>query len=74
MHMFLNVYFDWQGLHIVKEDLTACPECDFPAIMTEFTELLKEDGKCPMCGENVDYRRLVKIDDATPYLDVNPSE
>ncbi|KAI5641884.1 WD repeat-containing protein dyf-2 [Phthorimaea operculella] len=26
------------GLHIVKDDLTACPECDFPAIMTEFVE------------------------------------
>ncbi|GBP76948.1 WD repeat-containing protein 19 [Eumeta japonica] len=26
------------GLHIEKEDLTSCPECDFPAIMTEFME------------------------------------
>ncbi|XP_052751599.1 WD repeat-containing protein 19 isoform X2 [Galleria mellonella] len=62
------------GLHIVKDDLTACPECDFPAIYSEFTELLQEDGKCPMCGENVDYRRLVKIDDVSLYLDVGTTE
>ncbi|XP_059060034.1 WD repeat-containing protein 19 [Achroia grisella] len=62
------------GLHIVKDDLTACPECDFPAIYSEFTELLQEDGKCPMCGENVDYRRLVKIDDVSPYLDISTTE
>ncbi|XP_063635799.1 WD repeat-containing protein 19 [Cydia splendana] len=62
------------GLHIVKEDLTACPECDFPAIYSEFTELLQEEGKCPMCGENVDYRRLVKIDDVSAYMDLNTTE
>ncbi|XP_045492796.1 WD repeat-containing protein 19 [Colias croceus] len=62
------------GLHIVKDDLTACPECDFPAILSEFTEILREEGKCPMCGENVDYRRLVKIDDVTLYLDLNTGE
>ncbi|XP_013141538.1 PREDICTED: WD repeat-containing protein 19 [Papilio polytes] len=56
-------------VYIVKGDLTACPECDFPAIYSEFVELLQEEGKCPMCGENVDYRRLVKIDDVSLYLD-----
>jgi hypothetical protein len=24
-----------QGRHIVKDNLTACPECDFPAILPE---------------------------------------
>ncbi|XP_013161531.1 PREDICTED: WD repeat-containing protein 19 [Papilio xuthus] len=57
------------GMHIVKGDLTACPECDFPAIHSEFVELLQEEGKCPMCGESVDFRRLVKIDDVSLYLD-----
>lgn len=33
---YLIIYL--QGLHIVKDDLTACPECDFPAIFTEFVE------------------------------------
>ncbi|XP_028028471.1 WD repeat-containing protein 19 [Bombyx mandarina] len=62
------------GMHIVKDDLTACPECDFPAILSEFTELLRDEGKCPMCDESVDYRRLVKIDDVSIYLDSNTSE
>ncbi|XP_047023607.1 WD repeat-containing protein 19 [Helicoverpa zea] len=62
------------GLHIVKDDLTACPECDFPAILSEFVEILQEEGKCPMCGENVDYRRLVKIDDVAAYMDLNTTE
>ncbi|CAF4949564.1 unnamed protein product [Pieris macdunnoughi] len=62
------------GLHIIKDDLTACPECDFPAIYTEFVEILREESKCPMCGENVDYRRLVKIDDVTLYLDHGNTE
>lgn len=26
------------GRHIVKSDLTVCPECDFPAIYSEFSE------------------------------------
>lgn len=62
------------GLHIVKDDLTACPECDFPAILSEFVDILQEEGKCPMCGENVDYRRLVKIDDVAAYMDLNTTE
>ncbi|CAH0717439.1 unnamed protein product, partial [Brenthis ino] len=62
------------GMHIVKDDLTACPECDFPAIYSEFKEILRDEGKCPMCGENVDYRRLVKIDDVALYLDFKSGE
>ncbi|KAL4704097.1 hypothetical protein ACJJTC_016355 [Scirpophaga incertulas] len=62
------------GLHIVKDDLTACPECDFPAIFSEFREILQDEGKCPMCGEIVDFRRLVKIDDVALYLDHNTTE
>ncbi|XP_068627634.1 WD repeat-containing protein 19 [Battus philenor] len=58
------------GMHIVKGDLTACPECDFPAIYSEFVDILRDEGKCPMCGESVDHRRLVKIDDVNLYLDL----
>ena len=38
------------------------------------SRILQEEGKCPMCGENVDYRRLVKIDDVAAYMDLNTSE
>lgn len=33
--LFINFL---QGRHIVSDDLTACPECDFPAIRKEFLE------------------------------------
>ncbi|CAK1578047.1 unnamed protein product [Parnassius mnemosyne] len=62
------------GMHIVKGDLTACPECDFPAIYSEFVEILRDEGKCPMCGESVDYKRLTKIDDVSLYLDHNTKD
>lgn len=36
--------------------------------------ILQEESKCPMCGENVDYRRLVKIENVALYLDLNTNE
>ena len=26
----------FQGRHLVKDDMTACPSCDFPALFSEF--------------------------------------
>ncbi|XP_023012404.2 intraflagellar transport protein Oseg6 isoform X1 [Leptinotarsa decemlineata] len=58
------------GRHILNTDLTACPECDFPALLTEFFEYLKNEEQCPMCSEKVDSRRLFKIGNTKPYLNV----
>lgn len=59
------------GRHIVKNDLTACPECDFPAIRVEFLDILqKEESSCPMCSEKVDPKRIVKIEDPSVYLNL----
>jgi WD repeat-containing protein 19 len=58
------------GRHIVTSDLTACPECDFPAVRTHFIEILDNEDSCPMCSEKLDSRRLPKIDDPKPYLNV----
>ncbi|EFA01913.1 WD repeat-containing protein 19 isoform X3 [Tribolium castaneum] len=58
------------GRHIVTTDLTACPECDFPALRSQFIEILDSEDSCPMCSEKVDSRRLPKIDDPKPYLNV----
>ncbi|XP_063927605.1 WD repeat-containing protein 19 [Zophobas morio] len=58
------------GRHIVTTDLTACPECDFPALRPAFIEILDNEDSCPMCSEKVDSRRLPKIDDFKPYLNV----
>lgn len=59
------------GRHIITSDLTACPECDFPAVRSEFIRIC--DGKeinCPMCSGKVDARRLIKIENSKPYLNV----
>ncbi|KAK9870346.1 hypothetical protein WA026_006430 [Henosepilachna vigintioctopunctata] len=59
------------GRHIVRDDLTACPECDFPAIRVEFLDILdKEYNSCPMCSGKVDPKKLIKIEDTSLYLNL----
>ncbi|XP_058458948.1 WD repeat-containing protein 19 isoform X2 [Malaya genurostris] len=57
------------GQHIVKENVVACPECDFPAIKEELLKILDStENKCPMCGEEIDTLRLVDVTDIQPYI------
>ncbi|XP_041357231.1 WD repeat-containing protein 19-like isoform X2 [Gigantopelta aegis] len=56
------------GRHVLKEDLTACPKCDFPAIFTEYIKLLETETNCPMCSEKIMKENLRKLADANPYL------
>ncbi|XP_074649650.1 WD repeat-containing protein 19-like isoform X1 [Tubulanus polymorphus] len=56
------------GRHITKDDLTACPTCDFPAFRSEFITLLETEENCPMCSEKVMSENLAKINDANKYL------
>nr|XP_005286411.1 WD repeat-containing protein 19 isoform X5 [Chrysemys picta bellii] len=60
------------GRHMVKNDWTACPNCDFPALHSEFKNMLQSENICPMCSEGVSIVHLKKIADCTPYL--NPEE
>lgn len=39
------------GRHVVKEDFTVCPNCQFPAIKSELLRLLELGERCPMCNE-----------------------
>ncbi|XP_072391731.1 WD repeat-containing protein 19 isoform X3 [Diabrotica undecimpunctata] len=59
------------GRHIVTADLTACPECDFPAIRSEFLQIAEDDPHCPMCSMRIDITRLEPIQDSKPYLNVD---
>ncbi|XP_028136974.1 WD repeat-containing protein 19 [Diabrotica virgifera virgifera] len=59
------------GRHIVTADLTACPECDFPAIRSEFIQIAEDDPHCPMCSMRIDITRLEPIQDSKPYLNVD---
>ncbi|XP_053681434.1 WD repeat-containing protein 19 [Anopheles nili] len=57
------------GQHLVRDDITACPECDFPAMKEEFKKVLETtNNHCPMCNEKIDPERLVDIEDIQPYI------
>ncbi|KAK9743679.1 WD domain, G-beta repeat [Popillia japonica] len=58
------------GRHIVKDDLTVCPECNFPAILSEFKRMLESQDVCPMCAEKLDGRRLLMIEDTKVLLNI----
>ncbi|XP_072170705.1 WD repeat-containing protein 19-like [Diadema setosum] len=56
------------GRHMVRDDWSACPSCDFPALYSEFTSLLENEDTCPMCSENVKAGRVKKVEDPSIYL------
>ncbi|XP_076468006.1 WD repeat-containing protein 19-like [Babylonia areolata] len=56
------------GRHIVREDLAACPSCDFPAIHSEFVRLLETEENCPMCNEKVTKDKVQKVTDPEKYI------
>jgi len=61
------------GRHVIKEDMTVCPNCQFPAIMQEFIALLaSEDSRCPMCSEKVDITSVEAVRDISHIL--NPED
>ncbi|XP_019617748.1 PREDICTED: WD repeat-containing protein 19-like [Branchiostoma belcheri] len=62
------------GRHLVKDDWTACPSCDFPALFSEFNSLLETESTCPMCSEKLTVDKLKKIADPSPYLKVDERE
>ena len=56
------------GLHIVKHDLTVCPNCQFPAICSELLKILSFESICPMCNSTVDSSQVVLLDDIQSIL------
>uniref|UniRef100_A0A3B1INX8 WD repeat-containing protein 19 n=1 Tax=Astyanax mexicanus TaxID=7994 RepID=A0A3B1INX8_ASTMX len=56
------------GRHMVKEDWCVCPHCDFPALYTQFTQLLESESTCPMCSESLSVNQLQKISDCSRFL------
>ncbi|MCO5579579.1 hypothetical protein L7F22_033436 [Adiantum nelumboides] len=47
------------GRHMVLEDWSACPQCKFPALATEFLKVLENESACPMCSERVSAADIV---------------
>ncbi|NXA79906.1 WDR19 protein, partial [Thryothorus ludovicianus] len=56
------------GRHMVRDDWTVCPHCDFPALYSEFQSMLQSENVCPMCSERINVVDLKKINDCTEYL------
>ncbi|XP_010623408.1 WD repeat-containing protein 19 [Fukomys damarensis] len=56
------------GRHMLKDDWTVCPHCDFPALYSEFKILLNTESTCPMCSERLNSAQLKKVLDYTQYL------
>uniref|UniRef100_A0A2D4M395 IFT121-like zinc finger domain-containing protein n=2 Tax=Micrurus TaxID=8634 RepID=A0A2D4M395_9SAUR len=56
------------GRHMVRDDWTLCPRCEFPVLCSEFKNLLQSEGTCPMCSEKVEAASLSRTADCTPYL------
>lgn len=46
------------GRHVLRDDFTTCPACTFPAIHSQFRELLASEASCPMCLEPVSVEKL----------------
>eukprot|EP00062_Callorhinchus_milii_P005042 gi/632944082/ref/XP_007887304.1/ PREDICTED: WD repeat-containing protein 19 isoform X2 [Callorhinchus milii] len=56
------------GRHMVKEDWTICPHCDFPGLYSEFKILLETEKSCPMCSEKLSAEQLKKNAELAPLL------
>ncbi|KAK1345985.1 hypothetical protein QTO34_008452 [Cnephaeus nilssonii] len=56
------------GRHMLRDDWTVCPHCDFPALYSEFKIMLNTESTCPMCSERLNFAQLKMISDCTQYL------
>ncbi|KAF7656695.1 hypothetical protein LDENG_00037970 [Lucifuga dentata] len=56
------------GRHMLKEDWSVCPHCEFPALYSQFILLLATESVCPMCSETLSVNQVKKISDCTKYL------
>ncbi|XP_024939624.1 WD repeat-containing protein 19 isoform X2 [Cephus cinctus] len=58
------------GRHIIENDFTVCPKCDFPAIKSEFLRIIETEETCPMCSEHVDLNTVPSNVNIRPYLNL----
>ncbi|EDW74804.1 uncharacterized protein Dwil_GK15704 [Drosophila willistoni] len=56
------------GQHIIKQQMTSCPLCDFLCFRSEMENILSENGECPMCSERVEPEQLLDVEDIRPYI------
>lgn len=56
------------GKHMILQDWSYCPRCEFPALHSRMKSVLESTGQCPMCSQNVDASSLTLVDDPTELL------
>nr|XP_012609357.1 WD repeat-containing protein 19 isoform X3 [Microcebus murinus] len=56
------------GRHMLKDDWTVCPHCDFPALYSELKIMLNTESTCPMCSERLNFTQVEKLLDCSQYL------
>ncbi|CAL8084188.1 unnamed protein product [Calicophoron daubneyi] len=58
------------GNHVIRNDFTVCPKCQFPAIYSELMSFLerKDDTICPMCSAPFERDAIRRIMDPTKML------
>jgi hypothetical protein len=49
-------------------DVTKCSHCHFPAIIQEFINIIKVEGKCPMCEGDINHQLIAAIEEPIAYL------
>ncbi|XP_055768737.1 WD repeat-containing protein 19 [Salvelinus fontinalis] len=62
------------GHHMLKEDWSVCPHCEFPALYSQLILLLETESVCPMCSETLSVNQVEKMDDCSSYLQPDQSE
>ncbi|MFT7807501.1 WD repeat-containing protein 19 [Arapaima gigas] len=62
------------GRHMVKDDWSVCPHCNFPALHSQFLALLETESTCPMCAEALTAAQVKKISDCSSYLRLDEVE
>lgn len=56
------------GKHVLTYDLYSCPHCNFPAIGSEFKNLLSKENTCPLCQKEIDIQLLEPVKDVVSYF------
>ncbi|RNF00878.1 WD repeat-containing protein 19 isoform X2 [Trypanosoma conorhini] len=51
------------GKHMVKDNYSECPICQFPALYSSFVTLLRSSQTCPMCESIIDLNKVQKQSD-----------
>ncbi|TNN69397.1 WD repeat-containing protein 19 [Liparis tanakae] len=62
------------GRHMLKEDWSVCPHCEFPALYSQFNLLLETETVCPMCSETLSNEQIKKLPDCSKYLQTDEPE